>query len=101
MERRVVEIKRYCNKCHTCNSRKNPLRRKRHALGQRPTVWAPFQRMPWDHLSIAPSGRGFESLLVSTDSLTHWVEAIPTIQQTASEAARKMYEDIDANIRMT
>jgi hypothetical protein len=79
--------------CTICHSRKNPKRQKRNELGQRPTVWAPFQRISCDFLGVAPSARGHDHL-VFTDSPTHWVEAFPTTGRTAQAAATILYDSI-------
>jgi hypothetical protein len=89
-----AEIQHYYKSCTTCHSRRNPARRLRHELGQRPAVWAPFQRPSCNYVSVCTSERGFDNMLVFTDSLTHWVEAFPTQGATAKNAATLLYDKI-------
>ena len=88
------DVQHHCDSCNMCHSRRNPPRRRRHDLGRRPPIWAPFQRLSCDYVSVCNSERGFDSMLVFTDSLTHWVEAFPTQGTTAKNAATLLYDKI-------
>jgi hypothetical protein len=87
-------VQKYCEECKCCHARKNPSRRRRHELGRRPAIWAPFRRLSCDYVAVCKSDRGYDSMLLFTDALTQWVEAFPTQGETAENAATLLYDQI-------
>jgi transposase InsO family protein len=82
------DVDYWLRSCETCNSRRAPPKRPHHAL-ERQVVGAPNQRVAMDILGpfepVADSGN--KHLLVITDYLTKWVEAVPMPDKTAARCA--------------
>jgi hypothetical protein len=82
------DVDYWLRSCETCNSRRAPPKRPHHAL-ERQVVGAPNQRVAMDILGpfepVADSGN--KHLLVITDYLTKWVEAVPMPDKTATRCA--------------
>ena len=58
------DVQKYCEEFKCCHARKNPSRRRRHELGRRPAVWAPFQS--WKANGAGGAGKGVEQQAAKT-----------------------------------
>ena len=88
------DITHYCQSCLSCQSKKFPRNRPRIPLSSLPPVWVPFQRVGVDFLTVQESSSGKTKLLVFTDYLTRWVEAVPVEADNAEVAAREFFDRI-------
>lgn len=88
------DITHHCQSCHKCQSKKTPRNRPRIPLGALPPIWVPFQRVGVDFLTLQTSKKGNSKLLVFTDYLTRWVEAILVEEEIAEVAAQELFNRI-------
>ena len=84
-------VMKHVRACVEFGRRRTSHRTRRSTVGARPPVWAPFQRASMDFMKLP---RGHDHLLVFTDSLTRWVEAMPTRGEESSTVAGAIYDEV-------
>ena len=82
-----TDVKRWCEKCDMCSSRKGPVRKPRAPL-KLYMVGAPMERIAMDIMGPLPMTRqGNKYLLVAMDYFTKWPEAYALPNQEATTVA--------------
>jgi hypothetical protein len=90
----AVDIKTYCEKCEQCAKRKAPTPRPKYPL-QPITVGAPFERVGMDVVGPLPQTQlGNKWILVFTEYLTKWPEAVAIPNQEAATVASAFVSEI-------
>lgn len=84
----------YVKSCLTCSTGKTPRRTRTIPQGIHPPVWAPFQRLSMDFLSLSETERGNTHVLVVICAFSRWVEIFPTKDEQAETVARTLYDNI-------
>ncbi|NXC30958.1 TF26 protein, partial [Campylorhamphus procurvoides] len=84
--------KQVTEKCITCQRRNKKVMRKT-TLGGRELSLRPFQSIQVDFTEL-PQVQRWKYLLVMTEHLTHWVEAVPTVKATANVVCKTLLEQI-------
>ncbi|RMC22064.1 hypothetical protein DUI87_02935 [Hirundo rustica rustica] len=84
--------KQVTEKCITCQRINKKVMRKT-TLGGRELALRPFQSIQVDFTEL-PQVQRWKYLLVITDHLTHWVEAVPTTKASANMVSKTILEQI-------
>ena len=91
------DVQKYCNSCHSCQTKKAfPSKRfgKNHPL---PIPSAPWQQVSMDFMPGLPSSavgnQKFNNLLVVVDTLIKQVHLIPTTKDVTAEGVAQLYFD--------
>ncbi|RMB99542.1 hypothetical protein DUI87_23795 [Hirundo rustica rustica] len=84
--------KQVTEKCITCQRINKKVMRKT-TLGGRELALRPFQIIQVDFTEL-PQVQRWKYLLVITDHLTHWVEAVPTTKASANMVSKTLLEQI-------
>ena len=89
------DVRSYIKKCKSCQERKNPVGKKVAPLQPFVVAQRPFDLVSMDILGPLPTTlNGNRYLLIFTDYLTRWVEAIPLVDQKAETIAREFVTQI-------
>jgi hypothetical protein len=83
------DIQRFVRTCHQCQEKKTPIGRKVAPLQILPGVQRPFELVSMDVLGPLPiTLEGNKFILMFTDYMTRWVEAVPIPDQKAETVAK-------------
>lgn len=89
------DVKDYVGRCHPCQI--NRLRPSHHIpLLPLPIAPHPFHTVGMDFMKLPKSSNGNQYLLVFTDYLTRWVEAVPTVKQDGATVAQALLDHVVA-----
>ena len=83
-------VEQKIKECGRCIRRKKPPTKAAELVNT--TSTAPMELICFDYLSLQRSKGGYENILVITDHLSRYAQAIPTCNQTARTSARVLYE---------
>ena len=93
--RMAADVKEYCASCHQCALTKRPIRIERSPMQPMPVQEQPFDKVAIDILGpLRHTPRDMKYVLVMTDYLTRWVEAVALPNITAQTVADAFVDQI-------
>ena len=93
--RMASDIKDYCSSCHQCALAKRPARVEHSPLQSVPVQDHPFDKVAIDILGpLRPTPRDMKYVLIMSDYMTRWVEAVALPNITAQTVADAFVDQI-------